>query len=66
VAPSDSRSVNRYGHGLLVCKFPINVTVLLNKVSKRVLLKMLDRLRQASLDDALLFVASPTLGLLFC
>jgi hypothetical protein len=27
VAPSDSRSVNRYGHGPLVCKFPINVTV---------------------------------------
>jgi hypothetical protein len=27
VAPSDSRSVNRYGHGHLVCKFPINVTV---------------------------------------
>ena len=27
MAPSDSRSVNRYGHGHLVCKFPINVTV---------------------------------------
>ena len=27
MAPSDSRSVNRYGHGPLVCKFPINVTV---------------------------------------
>ncbi|MFZ0459733.1 MAG: hypothetical protein WAM17_15085, partial [Rhodoplanes sp.] len=27
VAPSDSRSVNCYGHGHLVCKFPINVTV---------------------------------------
>jgi hypothetical protein len=27
VVPSDSRSVNRYGHGPLVCKFPINVTV---------------------------------------
>jgi hypothetical protein len=27
VAPSDSRSVNRYGHGPLVCKFSINVTV---------------------------------------
>jgi hypothetical protein len=26
VAPSDSRSVNRFGHGPLVCKFPINVT----------------------------------------
>ena len=23
----DSRSVNRYGHGPLVCKFPISVTV---------------------------------------
>jgi hypothetical protein len=27
VAPSDSRSVNGYGHGHLVCKFPVNVTV---------------------------------------
>jgi hypothetical protein len=27
VAPSDSRSVNCYGQGHLVCKFPINVTV---------------------------------------
>src|SRR5450432_2386418 len=27
VAPSDSRSVNRCGHGPLACKFPINVTV---------------------------------------
>ena len=27
MAPSDSRSVNCYGHGHLVCKFPINVTV---------------------------------------
>ena len=27
VAPSDSRSVNRYDDGPLVCKFPINVTV---------------------------------------
>ena len=27
MAPSDSRSVNRYGHGHSVCKFPINVTV---------------------------------------
>ena len=27
MAPSHSRSVNRYGHGPLVCKFPINVTV---------------------------------------
>ena len=27
MAPSDSRSVNRHGHGPLVCKFPINVTV---------------------------------------
>jgi hypothetical protein len=27
VAPSDNRGVNRCGHGHLVCKFPINVTV---------------------------------------
>jgi hypothetical protein len=27
VAPSDSRSVNHHGHGHLVCKSPINVTV---------------------------------------
>ena len=27
MAPSDSRSVNRCGHGHLACKFPINVTV---------------------------------------
>src|SRR5207244_1969487 len=27
VAPGDTRSVNRYGHGPLVCGFPINVTV---------------------------------------
>jgi hypothetical protein len=27
VAPSDSRSMSYYGHGPLVCKFPINVTV---------------------------------------
>ena len=27
VAPSDSRSVKHHGHGHLVCKFPINVTV---------------------------------------
>ena len=27
MAPSDSRSVNRYGHGPLVFKFPIYVTV---------------------------------------
>ena len=27
MAPSDSRSVNRYGHGPLACKFTINVTV---------------------------------------
>ena len=27
MAPSDSRSVNCYGHGHLVCKFTINVTV---------------------------------------
>ena len=27
MASSDSRSVNCYGHGHLVCKFPINVTV---------------------------------------
>ncbi len=27
MAPSDSRSVNRYHHGPLVCKLPINVTV---------------------------------------
>ena len=27
MAPSDSRSVNRYVHGKLACKFPINVTV---------------------------------------
>ena len=27
MAPSDSRSVNRYGHGHSLCKFPINVTV---------------------------------------
>ena len=27
MAPSDSRSVNCYGHGHWVCKFPINVTV---------------------------------------
>ena len=27
MAPSDSRSVNHYGQGHLVCKFPINVTV---------------------------------------
>ena len=27
MAPSDSRSVNRCGHGHLACKFPINVTI---------------------------------------
>ena len=27
MARSDSRSVNRCGHGHLACKFPINVTV---------------------------------------
>ena len=27
MAPSDSRSVNRCGHGHSACKFPINVTV---------------------------------------
>ena len=27
MAPSDSRSVNRYSHGHSLCKFPINVTV---------------------------------------
>ena len=27
MAPSNSRSVNRCGHGHLACKFPINVTV---------------------------------------
>lgn len=27
VAPSDRRSMNRYGRDRLVCKFPINVTV---------------------------------------
>jgi len=27
MAPSDSRSVNCYGHGRWICKFPINVTV---------------------------------------
>ena len=27
MAPSDSRSVNRCGHGHLACKLPINVTV---------------------------------------
>ena len=27
MAPSDSRRVNRCGHGHLACKFPINVTV---------------------------------------
>src|SRR5439155_24582845 len=27
VAPGDTRSVNRYGHGPLSAKFPINVTV---------------------------------------
>jgi hypothetical protein len=27
MASSDSRSMNRYGHGPSVCKFPINVTV---------------------------------------
>lgn len=27
MAPRDSRSVNRCGHGHLACKFPINVTV---------------------------------------
>ena len=27
MALSDSRSVNRCGHGHLACKFPINVTV---------------------------------------
>ena len=27
MASSDSRSVNRYGYGPLVCKFPVNVTV---------------------------------------
>ena len=27
MAPSDSRSVNRCGHGHLACRFPINVTV---------------------------------------
>ena len=31
MAPSDSRSVNRYGHGHSVCKFPINVTVPLSR-----------------------------------
>ena len=34
VAPSDSRSVNRYGHGPLVCKFPINVTVPLDRLCR--------------------------------
>ena len=27
MAPRDSRSVNRCGHGHVACKFPINVTV---------------------------------------
>jgi hypothetical protein len=27
MAPSDSRSLNRCGHGHLACKFPNNVTV---------------------------------------
>ena len=31
MAPSDSRSVNRCGHAHLACKFPINVTVPVEK-----------------------------------
>ena len=34
MAPSDSRSVNRYGHGHSLCKFPINVTVPPNPTSR--------------------------------
>jgi transposase-like protein len=36
MAPSDSRSVNRYGHGHSLCKFPINVTVPASELSKLV------------------------------
>jgi hypothetical protein len=36
MAPSDSRSVNRCGHGHLACKFPTNVTVPVSDKPKRV------------------------------
>ena len=47
MAPSDSRSVNCYGHGHLVCKSPINVTVPQRVIFAR---DMLDTLRRRELE----------------
>ena len=47
MAPSDSRSVNRCGHGHLACKFPINVTVPLSPIA-RLAYELSDKIKAVS------------------